>query len=140
MDLSWMWDWTSADAIPFARTIGVELIEATKERVTGRLRVRRDLCNPMGVLHGGAAISFADSLAAIGAFLNLPQDASGTTTIESKTNFFRSAKLDQLVFGEARPLHRGNLISVWEIRLAAEDRQIALVVQSYATLAANAAR
>lgn len=133
-DKSWMWNWPSADVIPFARDIGVELVEATTECVRGRLAVQQRLCNPLGVLHGGAAMSFADSLCAIGAFMNLPSSATGTTTIESKTNFLNAAKLDEIILGEARPLQRGKRISVWQARLLLGEKPVAHVIQTYMAL------
>jgi uncharacterized protein (TIGR00369 family) len=57
-------------------------------------------------MHGGAIMAFADTLGAIGAFLNLPEGAL-TTTIESKTNFIGAAKEGTLVLAEAAPLLAG---------------------------------
>lgn len=76
-----------ADTMPFSKLMGVKVLEATAEKVVGELVVRGDLCTAGGILHGGAAMAFADSMGAIGAFLALPEGAIGTTTIESKTNF-----------------------------------------------------
>lgn len=89
----------SADIIPFAKSMGVEIVEASAERVVGRLLVRPDLCTTGGTLHGGAAMAFADSLGAIGAHLSLPEGAKGTTTLESKTNFLGAAKAGATVTG-----------------------------------------
>ena len=52
-------------------------------------------------MHGGAVMAFADSLGAIGAFLNLPEGGGGTTTIESKTNFFAAHLLGDQAAAEA---------------------------------------
>ena len=119
---------------PFPRLMGVEVLEATKERVRGRLVVRADLCTSGHILHGGAIMSFADTLGAIGAFLNLPEGA-GTTTIESKTNFIGSAKEGTTVGAETTPIHVGRRTSVWTTRITREDgKLVAIVTQSQMVL------
>src|SRR5881394_2460612 len=76
--------------MPFSNLMGVEVLERTKDRVRGRMAVRDDLCTSGGILHGGAYMAFADALGAIGAVMNLAE-GTRTTTLESKTNFFRGA-------------------------------------------------
>jgi uncharacterized protein (TIGR00369 family) len=126
----------SADIIPFARTMGVEIVEASKDKVIGKLVVTEELCTTGGTLHGGAAMAFADTLGAIGGYLALPEGAAGTTTLESKTNFLGAAKRGVTVVGESTPLHRGRRTSVWQTRIAAEDgKPVALVIQTQMVLA-----
>jgi 1,4-dihydroxy-2-naphthoyl-CoA hydrolase len=114
-------------AQPFPRLMGVEILEATKDRVKGRLSVRADLCTSGHILHGGAIMAFADTLGATGAFLNLPEGA-GTTTIESKTNFIGSAKEGSTVEAETLPIHIGRRTSVWQTRIARSDGKLVAVV------------
>jgi 1,4-dihydroxy-2-naphthoyl-CoA hydrolase len=120
--------------MPFANLMGVEITTREKTRVVGRLTVREDLCTAGGILHGGAYMAFADSLGAIGGFLNLAEGAR-TTTLESKTNFLGSAKVGQTVVGEATPLHIGRRSSVWQTKISSEDgRLLALVTQTQMTI------
>lgn len=114
-------------AQPLARLLGVEILEATREKVVGRLFVRPDICTTWNTLHGGAIMAFADTLGATGAFLNLPAGA-GTTTMESKTNFIGSAKAGATVIGESTPLHVGSRTSVWQTRIRREDGKLVAVV------------
>jgi len=79
------------DHMPFANVLGIEVTESAKDRVVGRLEVNKTLCTTGKIMHGGAVMAFADTLGAIGAFLNLPEGAKATTTIESKTNFLGAA-------------------------------------------------
>lgn len=124
-----------ADTMPLAKVLGVSVSEATADKVVGQLLVREDLCTAGGILHGGAIMAFADSLGAIGAFLSLPQGATGTTTLESKTNFFGAAKIGSTVHGEATPLHRGRRTSVWQTRITLPDgKPVALVIQTQMAL------
>jgi 1,4-dihydroxy-2-naphthoyl-CoA hydrolase len=124
-----------ADMMPFAKLMGVNVTEATPDRVTAELVVRDDLCTAGGILHGGAVMAFADSLGAVGAFLSLPQGATGTTTIESKTNFLGAAKLGSTVHAETTPVHRGKRTSVWQTKItSAEGKPVALVIQTQIVL------
>jgi uncharacterized protein (TIGR00369 family) len=121
-------------SLPFAELMGVEVIEAAKTRVVGRLLVREELCTDGHILHGGAYMAFADSLGALAGFLNLPPGAR-TTTLESKTNFLGSAAAGETITGEATPLHVGRRSSVWQTRITnADGRLLALVMQTQMTV------
>jgi uncharacterized protein (TIGR00369 family) len=120
--------------LPFAKLLGLTFVSAAPDRVVAELKVREDLCTRPAVLHGGALMAFADTLGATGTFLNLPA-GSGTTTIESKTNFTASAPLGSKVIGEATPVHRGKRTQVWQTRITtAEGRLVALVTQTQLVL------
>lgn len=119
---------------PLAKLIGVEIVEATKAKIVGKLVVRPEICTTFDTLHGGAIMAFADTLGATGAFLNLPPGA-GTTTMESKTNFVGSAKVGSTVTGESTPIHIGKSTSVWTTRITREDgRLVAVVTQTQIVL------
>ena len=119
--------------VPFAGELGAELAAATPEEVRGAMRWRPELCTVEGVLHGGALMSFADTLGAVCAFLNLPEGAT-TTTVESKTNFFRAVRGGR-VTGVTRPLHAGRrFIVVQTDLLDDEQRLVAQTTQTQAVL------
>ncbi|HUZ13485.1 MAG TPA: PaaI family thioesterase [Caulobacteraceae bacterium] len=121
-------------AQPFARLLGLEVTLAEKHRVVGRLVVREELCTAGRILHGGAYMAFADTLGAIGGALNLAP-GTGTTTLESKTNFLGAARPGDVLTGEAAPLHLGRRSSVWQTRITgAQGRLLALVTQTQMTL------
>jgi uncharacterized protein (TIGR00369 family) len=115
------------DVMPFAKTIGIELETATPEEVRGRLEWAPELCTTMGTLHGGAIMSLADSCGGVCAFLNLPEGATGTATIESKTNLLRAVSSGTLT-ATSRPLHVGRTLMVVETELIREDGQLAAKV------------
>jgi 1,4-dihydroxy-2-naphthoyl-CoA hydrolase len=113
-----------------AEHLGIRLTEASAERIAATLEVRPELCTVGKMLHGGSIMAFADTLGAVGTILNLPP-GHRTTTIESKTNFFRGAPLGGRVAGESTPLHRGRTTQVWQTRVTSEDgKLIALVTQT----------
>ncbi|MGY3466913.1 uncharacterized protein (TIGR00369 family) [Bradyrhizobium sp. LM6.11] len=93
--------------MPFAELKGVEFVEAGKDRVVARMMVRPDLCTLHHTIHGGAVMALADSVGAAATVINLPEDAKGTTTLESKTNFIGGAKEGTTIVATATPIHRG---------------------------------
>jgi 1,4-dihydroxy-2-naphthoyl-CoA hydrolase len=121
--------------IPFAELKGVTFIEADKDRVVAKMLVRPDLCTVSHSIHGGAVMAFADSVGAAATVINLPEDAKGTTTIESKTNFIGSAKEGTTVIATATPVHRGRRTQVWQTRVETEEgKLVAIVTQTQMVL------
>lgn len=120
-----------AAAVPFAAAVGVELVSASPEEVRARMAWAEDRCTTGGVLHGGALITLADTAGAICAFLNLPPGAS-TSTIESKTNFFRAVRAGH-VESRTLPLHVGRTTIVVQSDLFdADGKRVAQVTQTQA--------
>lgn len=120
--------------LPFAELLGIRFLSAAPERVQAEMDVRAELCTNPAVLHGGAMMAFADTLGACATILNL-RDGAGTTTIESKTNFFAPAPVGTKVTGECVPLHRGKRTMVWQTRVtSAEGRLLAMVTQTQMVL------
>src|ERR1700734_3203385 len=107
--------------MPFGELKGVTFTEAEKDRVVARMLVRPDLCTLGHTIHGGAIMAFADSVGAAATVINLPKDAKGTTTIESKTNFIGGAREGTTLIATATPVHRGRRTQVWQTRLETED-------------------
>ena len=125
------------EAMPFARLIGVRLVAAAPEEVRGRLDWAPDRCTTASVLHGGALMAFADTLGAVCAFLNV-RPGEGTSTIESKTNFFRAVR-SGTVEAVTRPLHVGRTTVVVQTDLLDDQgRRVAQVTQTQAVLALRA--
>lgn len=120
--------------LPFAALLGIQVTEASRDRVVAEMMVREDLCTRPAILHGGAAMALADSLGGIATFLNLPEGA-GTITIESKTNFLGPAPAGTTVIAECTPVHRGRRTLVWQTRISTrEGRLVALVTQTQLVL------
>jgi 1,4-dihydroxy-2-naphthoyl-CoA hydrolase len=121
----------------FAEMLGVEFLETTPELVRARILVGERHCTMPGLMHGGAVMALADTLGAYGTVLNLPPGA-GTTTVESKTNFFSKVPSGAHVIAECRPLHRGRRTMVWETKVMTEAGKLAATVtQTQIVLAAE---
>jgi uncharacterized protein (TIGR00369 family) len=105
----------------FPGNLGIELTEITDEHVRGRMLVDKRHLHPMGYVHGGAWVAFADTIAAWGTLRHLPE-GRGFTTVELKINVLASAgEGDELTaFGE--PLHVGSRTHVWQVRVFRGER------------------
>ncbi len=119
------------ELIPLAETLGLELLSA--ERVEGRLAYSPHGCTADGVLHGGALMALADNFGGVCAYLNLPSGAV-TSTIESKTNFFRAVR-EGHVDSVSRPLHVGrSTIAVQTDLFDANGGRVAQTTQTQAVV------
>jgi 1,4-dihydroxy-2-naphthoyl-CoA hydrolase len=123
-----------AAVTPFSAFLGIEMVSATPHEVRGRLAWSDDRCTAGGILHGGALMGLADNLGGFCAFLNLPEGAAGTATIESKTNFFAPVRAGH-VHAVSRPLHTGRRTIVVDTELYDDaGKLVARVTQTQAVL------
>ncbi|MBS9532147.1 PaaI family thioesterase [Mycobacterium sp. M1] len=121
------------DSMPFAAALQIDVTELTPQQVSATMAWAQERCTTAGILHGGALMAFADTVGAVCAVANLPQGAS-TSTIESKTNFFRAVR-DGTVTATSTPLHVGRSTIVVQTDLV-DDRgkAVARVTQTQAVL------
>ena len=123
-----------AAAAPFTTRLGMEFASAGPEEVRAQLAWDESLCTAGGALHGGALMALADNAGGFCAFLNLPDNANGTATIESKSNFFAAVRSGH-VSAVSRPLHVGKRTIVVDTELFDDDgRLVARVTQTQAVL------
>jgi uncharacterized protein (TIGR00369 family) len=115
------------DLIPFQKLLGIELLEAGPELVRGRLAWSPERCTAGGLMHGGAIMALADNCGGVCAFLNLPEGAQATATIESKTNFLRAVR-EGAVTSTTTPLHKGRTMIVLETELRDDAGRLAAKV------------
>ncbi len=121
-------------AVPLAKTLGLQLLANRPDEVRCKLEWSDGLSGAGVGMHGGAIMALADSSGGICAFLNLPEGATGTTTIESKANFLRAVRSGH-VETVSRPLHAGRSVVVVETDVIdAEGRLVARVTQSQIVL------
>jgi 1,4-dihydroxy-2-naphthoyl-CoA hydrolase len=97
----------------FPGLLGIEFTEAGDGFVRARLELHSKHRAPNGFLHAGTVVGLADTAAGYGCILQLPEGATGFTTIELKTNFLRSAR-EGTIECEARRAHRGRTTQVWD--------------------------
>ncbi len=119
---------------PFAKFLGIKIIEITPDRVLAELVVREDLNNRFGIMHGGAIMALADNCGGTAASANL-KEGQTTTTLESKTNFFAAVPIGDVAKAECTALHKGRTTMVWQTRITRNDgRLCALVTQTQMVL------
>lgn len=125
-------DWTGTYPNTLLETMGIAVVEASLERVVGTMTVTPRLHQPFGILHGGASVVLAESLASIGATVNLGGDGRRAVGLEINANHVRGVSAGVLT-GTATPVHRGRTTQVWSIEIRDEDGK--LVCLSRCTLA-----
>ncbi len=122
------------DAVPFARTLGMEITQMSSDEVRCRLAWSPERTTTGGAMNGGAIMGLADNAGGIIAFLNLPDDAKGTSTISSSTNFLRGVG-EGHVDSVTRAIHLGRTTIVAETELFdADGNLVAKVTQVQAVL------
>ena len=100
----------------FPGNLGIELTEIADEHVRGRMRVDQRHLHPMGYVHGGAWVAFADTVAAWGTLRHLPE-GRGFTTVELKINVLASAGAGDELTATGQPLHVGSRTHVWQVQV-----------------------
>ena len=119
--------------MPHAVAMGIRLEDATAEEVHGSVEWAPDRCTAGGVLHGGVLMTLADSAGAVCAYLNLPAGAT-TSTVESKTNFFRAVR-SGAAHATSRPLHVGRSFIVVQTDLTDDSgKPVGQTTQTQAVL------
>lgn len=113
--------------------LGLEFLTISRTEMKAFMPVNANTVQPFGILHGGASVALAESLASIGAWLNLEDDSQMAVGLEINANHIRPVPAGESVTGVATPLHRGAKTQVWEIRI--ENEAGKLVSISRCTLA-----
>jgi 1,4-dihydroxy-2-naphthoyl-CoA hydrolase len=105
-----------------ATTLGIDLVEITAERVVATMPVDDRTRQPFGILHGGASVALAETVASLGGTMNVDLEHFSVVGIEINANHIR-AKRDGMVTGTAMPVHLGRSTQVWEIRIVDEEQR-----------------
>jgi len=120
------------EPVTLLTTIGIEIVEAGKERVVGRLPVGPKVYQPFGLLHGGASVALAETVASAGAWMNVDQERERVVGLEINAHHLRG-KRDGTLTAVATSIHVGRRTQVWEVRITGDDGK--LVCVSRCTLA-----
>lgn len=123
-------------SMPLCATLDMKVVTMTPEKVVVTLDWREELCTANGLLHGGTLMALADACGGACAFANLPEGASGTSTIESKTNFLGAVR-EGTVVATSTPLHVGGSTIVVETELRNGQKLIGKTTQTQTVLRAK---
>lgn len=116
-----------------AHALGLEFEFVSRDEMRASMPVNENTTQPMGILHGGASVALAETLASVGGFLNLRDDSKIVVGLEINANHVRPVQTGNKVTGISKPIHRGSQTQVWETRIENEDGK--LVSISRCTLA-----
>jgi uncharacterized protein (TIGR00369 family) len=105
---------------------GIRIVSAEKDKVVGEIDADERHLNNIGIVHGGAYMAFADDLGGTAAGLNIPP-GTRTTTIESKSNFFRASPSGKIT-GVAVPIYVGRRTIVVQTSIYGADGKLAAMV------------
>jgi uncharacterized protein (TIGR00369 family) len=108
----------------YNRWLGLEVLEASGDRVVAVLDVRPDHHQPYGIVHGGVHSSLVETVASIGA-AHWMGDRGQVVGVSNQTDFLRAVREDRLT-ATATPVHRGRLQQLWAVEIrSADDRLVA---------------
>lgn len=113
--------------------LGIRFRKISRSEMIAEMQVNENTIQPFGILHGGASVALAETLASVGAVLNLSDENKTAVGLEINANHIRSVRMGGLVIGTARPVHRGAQTQVWETKIETETGK--LVCISRCTLA-----
>jgi 1,4-dihydroxy-2-naphthoyl-CoA hydrolase len=104
----------------------IKILEATVDRVVATMPVQAKVHQPFGLLHGGASVALAETVASLGAFLNVTDSGMGAVGLEINANHLRG-KRDGIVTATATPIHKGRSTHVWQVEIKDEDGKMVCV-------------
>ena len=114
---------TIFEASPFDRHYGLEIEEAGDDLVRGRVRVREEVTQPVGIVHGGVYASIAEALASLGTNVGVSADGNIGLGMSNYSSFLRPVR-EGFVHGEARRRHRGRTTWVWDVDLTDDEGRL----------------
>lgn len=113
--------------------LGIKFLSFKPDEVKASMPVDENTTQPFGLLHGGASVALAETLASIGAWMNIEDENKTAVGVEINANHIRAIRKGSKVTGVAHPIHQGRNTHVWETRIySPEDK---LVCVSRCTLA-----
>jgi len=126
-DVKLLPDWYRAIAITgLPKTLGIEMIELTKERVVATMPVDERTRQPFGLLHGGASIALAETVASFGAAVFIDRERYSAVGQEINGNHLRP-KTDGVVRAVGVPVHVGRSTQVWSIEIRDEEERLVCI-------------
>ncbi|KPB04769.1 hotdog fold thioesterase [Bacillus sp. CHD6a] len=112
--------------------LGIEIVELSEERAVATMPVDKRTHQPFGLLHGGASVALAETIASIGTFNMIDKETEICVGLEINANHLKGKK-DGVVTAIGTPLHRGKSTMVWDIKIV--DEEDALICISRCTMA-----
>lgn len=116
-----------------SQALGITFLSFKKDEIQATMPVDERTIQPFGILHGGASVALAETVASVGAWLNIDETTKSAVGIEINANHIKAIPAGTTVTGTSVPIHRGRQTHVWETKILTEDQK--LVCISRCTLA-----
>jgi 1,4-dihydroxy-2-naphthoyl-CoA hydrolase len=100
--------------------LGIVITRIGAAEIVAELEIKDVLMAPNGYLHAGGIVALADTSCGYGCIANLPEGATGFTTIELKSNHLGTAREGTIV-SHARAMHFGKTTQVWDAIVAHKE-------------------
>jgi len=101
-------------------TLDIEFVDVSEDSITAKMPVNSSVHQPYGILHGGATAALAETVGSCASALFVDTKTKIVKGIELSINHLKSKK-DGVVFGVAKPIHKGKTTHLWEIRILDEE-------------------
>ena len=106
--------------------LGIEFTELGQDHITAKMPVDYRTHQPLGLLHGGASVTLAETLGSVAATCCVDRTTQYCVGLEINANHVKSAK-SGYVYGTTRPIHIGKRTQVWEIKIVNEDSELVCI-------------
>ena len=106
--------------------LGIEVTELGDDFVRGTMPVDDRTKQPFGILHGGASVALAETLASYGGYLTIDPEKYHVVGVEINANHLKVAK-SGIVTGKCRPIKRGRSTQVWQTEITNENNELICV-------------
>lgn len=107
--------------------LGIRFTEIGEDYLKATMPVDERTVQPMGLLHGGASVSLAESMGSVAGTLCVDWQKQGVVGVEINANHLRSVRNGQTVTGTVKPFHIGGQTQVWEIKITDEQGHLCCV-------------
>ena len=112
----------------FDALYGLEVLESGPEVVRAQVRVRDEVRQPMGLVHGGVFASMAESITSMATAMAVLPEGRSAQGLSNHTSFLRPITAGT-VHAEARRRHRGRTTWVWEVEITDDDGRLCALVR-----------
>jgi 1,4-dihydroxy-2-naphthoyl-CoA hydrolase len=107
-------------------SLGIEITELQKGKVIATMPVDDRTRQPFGLLHGGASVALAETVASVGAFELIDKDNEAAVGLEINANHIR-AKREGIVTAVGTVIHQGKTTMVWDIKIMDEEENLVCI-------------
>lgn len=106
--------------------LDITIDEIGNDYLVGSMPVDFRTIQPYGILHGGASVTLAETLASLAAHITVDDTKFQTVGLEINANHIKSVRSGR-VYGTAKPIHLGNKTQVWEVKILNENKELTCI-------------